>query len=140
MTDREKMIEAMARALFDHDEKLNVKVEALTGISLGRTFTWEEHEARWPETAEAFRARADAALTAIEAAGAPERALTDHDLYYLRSIMRNLDQMAEMSAELIEISGYGLGDEVLGDNRNWLDFFITKHAAPSPTSPEGQKP
>lgn len=56
-----------------------------------------------------------------------EPALSDNDLYYLRSIKRNLDDLHEIMPELIEQGGPCLGGEVLADNRDWLDCFIDQH-------------
>lgn len=47
-------------------------------------------------------------------------ALTDQDIYYLRSIYRQLRQVMLSSDDL------SLGGEVLADNVNWLDCFIEK--------------
>ena len=50
------------------------------------------------------------------------QAMTEHDLYYLRSI---LTQLRGVRASL----RYGptLGGEILADNIDWLDCFIDKH-------------
>lgn len=48
--------------------------------------------------------------------------MTEHDLYYLRSILGNLRQFRKALDN--EAS---LGDEVLSDNIDWLNCFIDKH-------------
>jgi hypothetical protein len=49
-------------------------------------------------------------------------ATTHHDLYYLRSIKRNLDELRGVLNARPAI--YGLAGMTLDDNRNWLDCFI----------------
>jgi hypothetical protein len=48
--------------------------------------------------------------------------MTDNDLYYLGSILRQL-------REIKDAVSYGpkLGGEALADNIDWLDCFIDKH-------------
>jgi hypothetical protein len=48
--------------------------------------------------------------------------MNENDLYYLRSILRHLQEVRSL---LIE--GPSLGGEVLADNIDWLDCFIDKH-------------
>jgi hypothetical protein len=52
--------------------------------------------------------------------------MTEHDLFYLRSILRNLDELRQISMELVEAVGYGVANEALADNRDWLDCFIAR--------------
>lgn len=47
---------------------------------------------------------------------------THRDLYYLRSIKRNLDELRGLINASPTI--YGLADVTLDDNRDWLDCFI----------------
>lgn len=54
-------------------------------------------------------------------------ALSQHDLFYLRSIKRNLDELNGLSASMAEATGYGTADAALDDNRNWLNCFIDQH-------------
>jgi hypothetical protein len=44
--------------------------------------------------------------------------MTDNDLFYLRSILRNLKEFRDYARPL------SLSDEVLSDNIDWLDCFI----------------
>lgn len=46
--------------------------------------------------------------------------LTDHDLYYLKSIQRQMDASALIDSD----KGLTLANEVAADNRDWLDSFI----------------
>jgi hypothetical protein len=52
--------------------------------------------------------------------------LPERDLYYLRSIKRNLDELHELAGRLTFQPS--IGGEVLADNRDWLDCFIEKHS------------
>lgn len=56
----------------------------------------------------------------------PHHLLTEEDLYYLRSILRNLDELREVSLGQIGTVGYGLANEALEDNRDWLDCFVAR--------------
>ena len=47
--------------------------------------------------------------------------ITEHDLYYLRSILRNLREIRKIA------DGLSLGGVALADNIDWLDCFIDKH-------------
>lgn len=47
------------------------------------------------------------------------RELSDSDLYYLRSILRHLREFRGL------VSGPSLGGEVLADNIDWLNCFIS---------------
>jgi len=40
--------------------------------------------------------------------------------------MRNLDELRQISMKQIEVVGYGVADEALEDNRDWLDNFIAR--------------
>jgi hypothetical protein len=48
-------------------------------------------------------------------------ALTDNDRYYLRSILRVLQEVKE---RVNQGESYGLGNELIADNIDWLDCFI----------------
>ena len=50
--------------------------------------------------------------------------LSDNDLYYLRSIKRQLDEVKEA---LADTAAFSLGGMALADNLDWLDCFIDKH-------------
>ena len=50
--------------------------------------------------------------------------LSDNDLYYLRSIKRQLDEVKEA---LADTAAFSLGSMALADNLDWLDCFIDKH-------------
>jgi hypothetical protein len=50
-------------------------------------------------------------------------AMTDKDLYYLRSILRQLQTLKVLSVNDSSIPG-----EALADNINWLDCFIDKES------------
>jgi hypothetical protein len=56
----------------------------------------------------------------------PHHLVTEHDLFYLRSILRNLDELRQISMDQVEVTGYGLANAVLEDNRDWLDCFIRR--------------
>lgn len=58
----------------------------------------------------------------------PNTTVSDNDLFYLRSILRNLDELREVSANMVEVTGYGVANDVLEDNRDWLDCFIARFA------------
>jgi hypothetical protein len=47
--------------------------------------------------------------------------MTEHDLFYLRSILHNLDEFRQISLEQ-----YGIANDALEDNRDWLDCFIAR--------------
>ena len=47
--------------------------------------------------------------------------LSDNDLYYLRSIKRQLDEVKEA---LADTTAFSLGGMALADNLDWLDCFI----------------
>lgn len=49
-------------------------------------------------------------------------ALSEQDLYYLKSIRRQLEEVHKTME-----SGPTLGGEVLANNCDWLDCFIDKH-------------
>lgn len=51
--------------------------------------------------------------------------MSEQDLHYLRSILRNLREIQMRSRTS---SGPSLGGEVLADNIDWLDCFIDKHS------------
>jgi hypothetical protein len=53
----------------------------------------------------------------------------ERDLFYLRSILRNLDELRQISMEQVEEIGYGVANESLEDNRDWLECFIARVAA-----------
>lgn len=57
--------------------------------------------------------------------------LTEHDLYYLRSIQRQLSEMKEALAD------FSLGGLALADNLEWLDCFIDKHERAEPPPHRG---
>jgi len=48
--------------------------------------------------------------------------LSENDVYYLKSIERELKELAE----IVDINDSALGQEVLYDNLDWLDCFIEK--------------
>jgi hypothetical protein len=50
--------------------------------------------------------------------------MTERDLFYLRSILRNLDELRQIS--MLDEIGYGVANETLEDNRDWLDCFIAR--------------
>lgn len=50
--------------------------------------------------------------------------LSDNDLYYLRSIKRQLDEVKEA---LPDTAAFSLGGTAFADNLDWLDCFIDKH-------------
>jgi hypothetical protein len=52
--------------------------------------------------------------------------MTEHDLFYLRSILRSLDELRQISMKQVEEGGYGTANEALEDNRDWLDCFIAR--------------
>lgn len=52
--------------------------------------------------------------------------VTDSDLFYLRSILHNLDELREISMNQIEAAGYGVANETVDDNRDWLDCFVAR--------------
>jgi hypothetical protein len=52
--------------------------------------------------------------------------MTEHDLFYLRSILRNLDELRRILTEPVAVIGYGVANEALEDNRDWLDCFIAR--------------
>ena len=47
--------------------------------------------------------------------------MTENDLYYLRSIHR---QLAELKEALADTKSFSLGGMALADNLDWLDCFI----------------
>lgn len=53
-----------------------------------------------------------------------KRRLTDQEIYYLRSIQKNLEQFKELADEQTSLLGPSIGSEVLADNLNWLDCFV----------------
>jgi hypothetical protein len=67
---------------------------------------------------------------------------TEHDLFYLRSILRNLDELRQVSMEQVEAVGYGVANEALEDNRDWLDCFIARFCDTAAETPcrNHQKP
>ncbi len=56
----------------------------------------------------------------------PHHHVSENDLYYLRSIQRNLQELHELAMKRAETIGYGLANEALADNRDWLDCFIAR--------------
>jgi hypothetical protein len=58
--------------------------------------------------------------------------MTESDLFYLRSILRNLDELRQIS--MLDEIGYGVANEALEDNRDWLDCFIARATAAAPTN------
>lgn len=60
----EEMVERAAIALYDHDEYANTELDREQNLYLGKRYSWAEHAELWPATAEGFRSRARAALTA----------------------------------------------------------------------------
>jgi hypothetical protein len=52
--------------------------------------------------------------------------LTEQELHYLRSILRNLREFREVCDPLIDNVSW-LGCQVLADNIDWLDCFIDEH-------------
>jgi hypothetical protein len=50
--------------------------------------------------------------------------ITENDLYYLRSIQRQLQMVKESLDDSI---GLSLGVMAFADNLNWLDCFIDEH-------------
>ena len=50
--------------------------------------------------------------------------MTENDLYYLRSIKRQLQEVRDAMADM---AGLSLGNMALNDNLDWLDCFIDKH-------------
>ena len=53
-----------------------------------------------------------------------KKRLTEQEIYYLRSILRNLEQFKGLVDEQTSILGPSIGSEVLADNINWLDCFV----------------
>lgn len=75
---------------------------------------------RFPMTSQSLTSLA---ARAEAGSGAP----TEHDLYYLRSIYRNLREVQkEISAGWPGVLP-SIGSEILDDNINWLDCFIDEH-------------
>lgn len=56
--------------------------------------------------------------------------LSENDLYYLRSIQRQLQMVKESLDDSI---GLSLGVMAFADNLDWLDCFIDKHERASPS-------
>lgn len=56
--------------------------------------------------------------------------ISEHDVYYLRSILHNLDELRQVTMDQIAIVGYSIAIDVLEDNRDWLDCFITRVTRP----------
>jgi hypothetical protein len=56
----------------------------------------------------------------------PPSRLTEHDLYYLRSILRHMREFQSLCND----AGFGpsVGGEAMFDNIDWLDGFIDNHA------------
>lgn len=52
---------------------------------------------------------------------------SEDDLNHLRSIQRNLADLKVAADIMVETTGFGLANDVLADNRDWLDCFIEKH-------------
>jgi len=52
--------------------------------------------------------------------------LSDNDLYYLRSIHR---QMAEFKEMLADTAQFTLAGMAYADNLDWLDCFIDQHTS-----------
>jgi hypothetical protein len=71
-----------------------------------------------------FRHELDKHLAAL--ASHPPSGLTEHDLYYLRSILRHMLEFQSLCND----AGFGpsVGGEAMFDNIDWLDSFIEKHA------------
>ena len=53
--------------------------------------------------------------------------VTDDELYYLRSIKRQLGELQSLTDDVMADFGPSIGSEVLADNLNWLDCFIDEH-------------
>lgn len=66
--------------------------------------------------------------------------LTDHDLYYLRSILSSLQQFKELSDEQVSWLGPSIGSEVLADNIDWLDCLIDAESRSISPSPDASTP
>lgn len=53
---------------------------------------------------------------------------TDFDrhkaIYYLESIARNLKEFADVCSDMPTLPS--IGSEIMADNRDWLDCYITK--------------
>lgn len=62
--------------------------------------------------------------------------LTDNDIYYLKSIKKNLDELKAFTDMTAELKGFGLVNVVHADNRDWLDCFIDKHERSLPKEKE----
>ncbi len=69
----------------------------------------------------------------MDQAAKPLHCVTEHDLFYLRSILRNLDELRQVSIAQVESAGYGVEHEALEDNRNWLHCFIARFVDATPT-------
>ena len=52
--------------------------------------------------------------------------MTEHDLYYLRSILRHLREVRKYTERHGRVLP-SLGGEALSDNIDWLDCFIDKY-------------
>lgn len=50
--------------------------------------------------------------------------MSANDLYYLRSILR---QLREVQGALADTAAFSLGGEALADNIDWLDCFIERN-------------
>lgn len=64
------------------------------------------------------------------------RDVTDQELYYLRSIYRSLEEMRDLSADVMADYGPSIGSEVLFDNMNFLDCFIDEHERKNAAKPK----
>ena len=65
MLTSDEAVERAAIGLYELEEDGTEATEKELGVDLGRRFTWAEHAKRWPETADAYRARARAAILAV---------------------------------------------------------------------------
>lgn len=89
-----------------------------------RNLRWQENEAG--DIAYLLREARDERDAAAEALRrlVAERPGHADPLYYLRSIYRNLTEISQHADVSVRAQGYGLADEALADNRDWLDCFI----------------
>ena len=117
MTDREKLIEAMAKAIIMEINRQNIPIYFNTMVV------------------------ARAALTAIEAAGAwqPIRTAPDNVKVLLFCPRRGPSNPERVEMDYA-ISGVQIGPYSSISRHPWATHWQYPPAAPSPTSPEGQKP
>lgn len=50
----------------------------------------------------------------------------DKELYYLKSILRSLQEWQKLAHEVVELTGPSIASEVLADNVNWLECHIAE--------------